>query len=183
MTISATRFAGLLAFWFVLSARTDPLFIVMGVVAAGVVTVVARPLLDDVAGPRRPGLTSALRRLWGFVVFVAWLLTRIPPAAWQTSALVLRPSMPIRPHLVTFTTQLTSPLARTILANSISLVPGTDTVDVDGDRFVVHALMPTAADDVRSGALQNRIAAAFLDSYQQPPEMHWDPPLTGEEPR
>jgi multicomponent Na+:H+ antiporter subunit E len=51
---------------------------------------------------------------------------------------VLNPVLPINPHMVEITTQLKSPLARMLLANTITLTPGTLTVDVTDDRLLVH---------------------------------------------
>lgn len=180
MKAAVAQFAGLLGFWFLLSARTEPLFVAMGVASVAVVTAVTRRSLADVAGDTTPGLGAAVCRVWRFGVFLLWLLSRIPPSAWQIASLALRPSLPIQPHVVTFTTGLSTPLARTVLANSISLVPGTATLEVDGDRFVVHALVPSAADDLRTAQLQNRIAEAFGQPRETPPVMVWKPPLTTE---
>lgn len=51
---------------------------------------------------------------------------------------VLHPSMPIRPGIVKVKTSLTSEFARTLLANSITMTPGTLTVDIIGDYFYIH---------------------------------------------
>ena len=51
---------------------------------------------------------------------------------------VLSPSLPINPAMVEVETQLKSPLGKLILANSITLTPGTLTVDVVGERLLVH---------------------------------------------
>ena len=51
---------------------------------------------------------------------------------------VLHPAMPIRPGVVVIKTRLTSDIAKMILANSITLTPGTFTLDVVGDRLLIH---------------------------------------------
>lgn len=51
---------------------------------------------------------------------------------------VLKPSLPISPGIVRIRTSLRTPLARTLLANSITLTPGTITVEARGDLFYVH---------------------------------------------
>ena len=51
---------------------------------------------------------------------------------------VLNPYLPIKPGIVRIKTSLTSEFAKTILANSITLTPGTLTVEVDGEDFYVH---------------------------------------------
>ncbi len=51
---------------------------------------------------------------------------------------VIHPDVPIRPGIVKVRTTLTSEMAKTFLANSITLTPGTLTIDIDGDDFYVH---------------------------------------------
>jgi len=51
---------------------------------------------------------------------------------------VLNPKLPIRPGIVRITTQLKSPMARMILANSITLTPGTFVVDIKENFIYVH---------------------------------------------
>ena len=51
---------------------------------------------------------------------------------------VIHPMMPIEPGIVKVKTTLKSELAKLFLANSITLTPGTLTVDVKGDDFYIH---------------------------------------------
>lgn len=162
----------LLGFWFALSGKTEPLFLGMGLVAALIVTRFAAPLLAEVLGdPKDTPKVDALRLL----SYVAWLVLRIPPAAIDVARGIVFPSRRPRPGVVRFTTGLESPAARTLLANSITLVPGTMTLSVDGGEFVVHALTPRAAQDLASGVLQGRIARVFRLEPDTPPVMRWDP--------
>jgi multicomponent Na+:H+ antiporter subunit E len=50
-------------------------------------------------------------------------------------------------------------IGKTIYGNSITLTPGTVTVDVEDDVFLVHALTPAGADSVREGEMDRRVAA------------------------
>lgn len=72
---------------------------------------------------------------------------------------VLSPSLPINPALVTVTTQLQSPLARLLLANTITLTPGTLTVDVMDDKLLVHWVYYPPGTDLEQATRQ--IAATF----------------------
>ncbi|MBT8439103.1 MAG: Na+/H+ antiporter subunit E [Gammaproteobacteria bacterium] len=51
---------------------------------------------------------------------------------------VITPSLPINPNIITVKTTLKSDLGKMLLANSITLTPGTLSVDVDGDDILVH---------------------------------------------
>jgi multicomponent Na+:H+ antiporter subunit E len=175
-------FIALLAFWFLLSGKFDALFISMGVASALIVTRFGVPLLSEVLGA--PGETPKVNLL-RLVGYIAWLLTRIPGAAVDVALSILLPSRSPSPGVVRFTTGLYSPAARTLLANSITLVPGTMTLSVDGGEFVVHALSPRAAEDLANAEVQRRIARVFRAEPDAPPVMRWDPlrPELPEEPR
>jgi multicomponent Na+:H+ antiporter subunit E len=71
--------------------------------------------------------------------------------------------MPIDPRVVTFKTMLKSDVARTALANSITLTPGTVTIDIVDDVFYVHAIAKEPADDLLEGAMERRIAHIFME--------------------
>lgn len=77
----------------------------------------------------RHSLPCLLYAVWYILVFVWECFKANIDVAWR----VLHPRMPIRPGIVRVKTRLRSPLARTVLANSITLTPGTLTVDIDED--------------------------------------------------
>ena len=165
-------FLWLFAFWSVLSYRIDPVFIVLGIGSAALVTWYAIPILTEVLGP--PGTTPKVSVL-PLVSYLGWLITRIPSAAIDVAMSILIPSRAPRPGVVRFTTGLYSPAARTLLANSITLVPGTMTLSVDGGEFVVHALNPRSVRDLANAETQRRIARIFNIPADEPPAMRWDP--------
>ncbi len=167
-------FLVLLAFWLLLSARLNPVFLAMGVGSAALIAWLTHPLVDKVLGPEL-GPRVLLRRAWHYVVYLVWLVGRIVPAGVQVAYHVLHPRLPIDPGVLRFRTTLHSPVARTMLANSITLVPGTMTIEVDGDEFAVHAFIPSAADDLASAKLQNRIADIFLEEHEEAPNVVWEP--------
>jgi multicomponent Na+:H+ antiporter subunit E len=79
-----------------------------------------------------------LKRLLSFFIYLAVLGFEIVTANLDVAYRVLHPAMPIRPGVVVIRTRLTSDIARMILANSITLTPGTFTLDVVGDRLLIH---------------------------------------------
>lgn len=172
----------LLAFWFALSWRASALFVVFGVTSAVLVTAATHRALASVLGPVVGGLVGAPARAVRFVGYVAWLLTRIPPSAWDVARHSLRRTPTCDPRVVVLRTRLASPVARALLANSISVVPGTITLDVEGDRFTVHAFTPSAADDLVTAELQNRIGRVFGQPPEPPPDVAWDPPRAADPP-
>ena len=82
-----------------------------------------------------------LARMSGLLIrYAAVLVREIIKASIAVVGVITHPSRKIRQTLVTFETDLKSPFALALLANSITLTPGTITVSVDGSRFTVHCL-------------------------------------------
>ncbi len=81
---------------------------------------------------------------------------------------VLSPDLPINPQMVEVTTNLKSPLGKLLLANTITLTPGTLTVDVEGDRLQVHwvncpsGISPQAATDAIAADFEKHISRFLL---------------------
>ena len=78
------------------------------------------------------------RRLFFFVIYLVVLFWEIVKANFDVAYRVVHPRMPIRPGIVVIKTALKSDIAKMALANSITLTPGTFTLDVIGDRLLVH---------------------------------------------
>jgi len=171
-TRTAVLFLVLLLFWQALSARIDPLFITLGVLSAALTTWFSLRLLESVVGSAQD---TPRIHVWHLLRFLGWLLLQIPPAGFQVAAVVLDPRRPPRPGVVCFRTELTSPAARTLLANAITLVPGTMTLNVDGPEFTVHAFTPETTADLANGGMQGRIARAFRQPPEPAPQMRWEP--------
>jgi len=79
-----------------------------------------------------------LRRLFFLSAYLVVLAFEILRANLDVAYRVIHPAMPIRPGVVVIKTRLTSDIAKMILANSITLTPGTFTLDVVGDRLLIH---------------------------------------------
>ena len=88
-----------------------------------------------------------------FVVFIS-LRMRIVDDELR----ILRPGLPIRPRLIRVRAGQRTDVGRVIYANSITLTPGTVTIDTEGDHITVHALTEEAAEGVRTGEMDRRVA-------------------------
>ena len=94
-----------------------------------------------VAGPRLAIFTGVRFTLMApvhLVTYFAYFLVALVRANLDVAARVLSPSLPIRPGVVAVHTGLQSDLGRLILANSITLTPGTLSVDIQGDTILIH---------------------------------------------
>jgi multicomponent Na+:H+ antiporter subunit E len=165
-------FVLLLGFWQILSWRIDPLFMVLGVASAAIITAFSVWLLEQVIGHREEEPRISL--VW-LLAYLAWLLPRIFASGFAVARVVLDPRRSPQPGVVRFSTSLRSPAARTMLANSITLTPGTITLNVDGDEYTVHAFTVDAVTDLAQAAMQARIARAFHVPPDAPPQLRWDP--------
>jgi multicomponent Na+:H+ antiporter subunit E len=161
----------LLGFWLLLSGRSDVHLVLSGVLSALIVTAASIPLLERTLGPAD---AHGRLRPWRWLPFSWWLLGRMARSAVQLARIVLDPRLPPEPGIVRFRTELATPAARMMMSTSITLVPGTMTLDVKGDEFTVHSFTPDAVEDFASGELQNRIAGVFGEGPQQAPRLLWD---------
>jgi multicomponent Na+:H+ antiporter subunit E len=73
-----------------------------------------------------------------FLVYIIVLFWEIIKANFDVAYRVIHPKMPIKPGIVVIKTHLKSDIAKMILANSITLTPGTFTLDVIGDELLIH---------------------------------------------
>lgn len=146
----------LAAFWFALSGETSPFFLGLSAVAVlAALWLSARlKLIDREASPyhRAPQL----------LVYLAWLIGQIVKANIAVISRVLGPKHAIDPAMVEVETSAHSRLGTALFANSITLTPGTVTVDVDKRKLKVHALVRENA-SVESFAPMDRKAARAAD--------------------
>lgn len=123
------------AFWFTLSGETSPFFLALsGVTVLATLWLCARlKVIDREASPyhRAPQLAA----------YLVWLIGEIIKSNIAVISRVLGPKHAIDPAMVEVETAARSNLGKALFANSITLTPGTVTVDVDGQRLKVHALV------------------------------------------
>jgi len=161
--------AALFLTWALLSGHFDAAHLGAGAAASLVIAVVTSRLwaLPPTIGPTALRPFGDLR--WGRGLrYLGWLMIEIAASGAQVAYLVLHPRLPIDPQFVRFRTRLPHTMARLTLANSITLTPGTVTLEVNGDDFVVHALTPASAKAIAKGEMQDRVAALFDPA--SPPE-------------
>lgn len=87
-----------------------------------------------------------------------WLLVEIVKSSLEVVRIVLDPKLPISPTVVYLDAEPRGPVGQVILANSITLTPGTVTLDVFDDRLCVHCLTRDGAQALEAGDANRRIA-------------------------
>lgn len=97
------------------------------------------------------------RRWLFFLIYVPYFLYYCMKANVDVALRVIHPDVPIRPGIVKVRTTLTGDMAKTFLANSITLTPGTLTVDIDGQELYIHWInIPTDDPKKRSAEICGR---------------------------
>jgi len=175
-TMSAIRFATLYGFWIILSGRWETKYLVIGAVCALLVTYLTQDLAYSDGARRRSQDEKAHSVLAGvgrFILYFFWLLWSVLQANLQVAYLVLHPKMPIQPGLLRLRTKLRNRTGHIILANSITLTPGTITVDFDDGTYSVHALAPSAAQDLLEAKMQTKLERIFGEREEATTDVRW----------
>ncbi len=145
--------------WYLCSGRTDPLHVGLGVFSCGLVALISHDLLFmNILAPHR--LTIAKR----FALYIPWLIYQIVLANVHVAKLALSPKMPLDPEIIRFKSKLESDVSLVTFANSITLTPGTITVDIREGEYYVHAIDKAVAEDLLSGEMEDRVAHVFVEA-------------------
>ncbi len=87
-----------------------------------------------------------IKRIGYFIVYLLVLFKEIFRANIDVAYRVVHPKMPINPGVVVIQTSLKHDIAKLVLANSITLTPGTFTLDIEGERLLIHWINVKAED-------------------------------------
>lgn len=143
----------LFATWLLLSGVYEPFFIGLGVLSC-VICVFFAWRMDVVDHESMP--VHLTRRYPGYLL---WLMKEIVVANLDVTKCILAPRMPIQPQVIRAKVTQHNELGQVIYANSITLTPGTFTMDIDGGEFIVHALTDGTAGGVLGGDMDRRVTA------------------------
>lgn len=144
--------ASLFVFWLLLSGIYTPFLVLAGLGASIAVALLARRM--EITDREGHPIHLALAAL----VYWPWLLKEIVKSGWQVSRIILDPRLPISPTLVRFKPSQKTPVALATHANSITLTPGTITVEADSEEFLVHALTREGAASVAGSEMDRRVS-------------------------
>ena len=159
----------LFVLWMVLSGKFDAFHLTIGAVSAVCVALGTRRLLllspFIVSADIHPLASLPWLRL---LAYLPWLCWQIVLSSLQIAYIVLHPRLPIQPQLIRFRAHLPHALARLTLATSITLTPGTVTLDTHDDEFLVHALTAEGAKALQppegDGDMQRRVASLYAST-------------------
>jgi len=153
-------FAIMFGFWLIFSGRFDRFHLTLGLISCALVAFFSHDLLFP-AGLK----LNFLGRWIQFARYIPWLLYQILLANLHLLRLCFHPRMMelIDPHIIEFGSRLDSNIARTTFANSITLTPGTITVNVSLlGRFTIHCI-DRASGKPLPGEMERRVAGVFKE--------------------
>ncbi|MBK5103649.1 MAG: Na+/H+ antiporter subunit E [Burkholderiales bacterium] len=142
----------LYAFWILLSGYFEPFLLAAGAGSALAVVLLARRMhiVDREGHP--------IQMIAAVVWYWPWLFKEIAKSAWDVSRIILDPRLPISPVLVRFKPSQKSQVGLTTHANSITLTPGTITVEATQNEFLVHGLTRASGAGVIDSEMDRRIS-------------------------
>jgi len=152
----AVSFTVLAVFWLVITGSLKPLDLGIGLVLSVAIGYWAEHVLWR--GEREPLTARAWLRA---PMYLLWLLKEIVVAALYVAERVLDPKLGIAPVMHAHRVHFNSDTARVAFANSITLTPGTITIDISEDTFIIHCLNASFSDGISSGDFERRVAETF----------------------
>ena len=143
--------AALFAFWLLLSGIFTPFLVLSGLAAAvGVAALAWRMEVVDREG-------HPIHLMPGALAYWPWLVKEIVKSGWQVARIVLDPRLPISPTLVRFSPSQSTVVGLVTHANSITLTPGTLTIEAEREAFLVHALTRGGAAGLAGSEMDRRV--------------------------
>lgn len=149
-----------MGFWYIMSGFFDVTHTIMGVISVTIVMAINYKLKAFSFYENETDVIKDLRfhyLPWYFV----WLFWQIIVSGIHVARILLSPSLPIKTSLVRFKVNYPNPHAKMILGNSITLTPGTLTVDINDDEFIVHAISPVSFEGIASDEMPRQVLKLF----------------------
>jgi multicomponent Na+:H+ antiporter subunit E len=151
MLRAAVLFMVLLLLWLLLSGIYEPLLLGLGIASCAFVVWIAlrKDVLDAEGLPMHLHLGRSLH-------YAAWLAWQVFLSTLDVTWRIWHPALPISPGVRHVPAEL-GDVARVIYANSITLTPGTVSIDVDADRILVHSLTEEGLAGLEAGEMYRRV--------------------------
>jgi multicomponent Na+:H+ antiporter subunit E len=142
----------LMATWIALTSSTEISELLLGAVVS---YTIAHLTADSI--PSCPGRTVSVA---GIFRYMAVLMKNLVKSNIEITRRILRPKIEINPGIVAIDTKLKCDIEKLILANSITLTPGTLTLDISGETLYVHTI------DIGDGD-RERLAREIKEEFEK----------------
>jgi len=151
LSLAIGLFVTLLLLWLLSSGHYTTLIISFGVFSCALVVFLSwkMEIIDSEGVPIHLFVRG--------IIYLPWLIWQIILSNIDVTKRVLRPKVDISPQLIEVETSQKTDLGRVIYANSITLTPGTVSIQVHDDRILVHAIAQEVADDLQKGEMDRRV--------------------------
>lgn len=149
----------LFSIWVIWSGMFDAFKLSLGVISCLIVTYTTHNILFT----HEKFSSKQIVEVWRFIKYMPWLLWQIVLSTIHVAGLVLSPKMPIEPHMIRLKVRLKKDISIVTYANSITLTPGTITVDITDGEFYIHCISKKVASDLLAGEMENRVAHIFME--------------------
>jgi multicomponent Na+:H+ antiporter subunit E len=150
--------AVLSALWLLLSGYFQVLLICFGILSCALVAWLGARM-DRTDGEHHFGLVRPLATIRYF----GWLTLEVIKSNLDVSRRILSPRLPISPTVIRVPASQRTEIGRVMFANSITLTPGTVSIDVQAGEIEVHALSREGADALLEGEMNRRVRAIEWD--------------------
>ena len=150
-------FGVLFGTWVIFSGLIDPFHLTLGLISCGIVTWLSSDLLFD---DRSTGLGTRLVQAGRLCAYLGWLLWQVVLSNIHLFKLAMLPGgmAEVKPRITVYRTSLKTDFEKFLLANSITLTPGTVTVEAGRTEFLVHALTREGAESLAEGDMDRRVS-------------------------
>jgi multicomponent Na+:H+ antiporter subunit E len=154
---TALFFALLFVVWVVFSGFFDAFHLSLGLISCAIVTWISSDLLFE---DRTITFRRRVVQLGRLTSYTVWMLWQIVLANVFLLRLAFGPRERLQPQIVRYECDLKTDFEKFLLANSITLTPGTVTMKILGSTYYIHAINDEAAAGL-DGEMERRIARIF----------------------
>lgn len=149
--------------WLLLSGHYTPLLLGLGAASCLLVWYISERM-DLVDHEEHPLHLRPVK----LMLYWIWLCAEVVKSNIDVARRIVDPSLPIRPKLMKVPTTQRTELGQVIYANSITLTPGTVSIDLKGHEIEVHALAAEPAEGLLTGDMDSRVTALERPQPEDP---------------
>lgn len=142
-------------FWLLLSGYIQPLLLSFGVVSVFIVLVVLKRMDKVDNEPFHVGTGLNISR------YFVWLIREMLRSSVHVTKLIWSSSHKLSPAIAKISAHKITPDNQVLYANSITLTPGTLSVDLEDDEVTVHALQKSSLDELTLGSMEQKITGIW----------------------
>jgi multicomponent Na+:H+ antiporter subunit E len=143
--------------WLLLSGHYTPLILSLGLLS--IITVLIISFRMNLIAYDQPVVPMQILK---FIPYLFWLVYEILKSNIDVCKRILNPKLPISPQLVNVKSTQHSDLGKVSYANSITLTPGTISIDIKGSDIEVHVLSKGGIDELQDGEMDMRLSKSEI---------------------